>query len=352
MPRLLLLILPVLLALLPARLVAAPALDNVTFGLDWKAEAAYGGYYQAIAKGIYARHGLDVTIRQGGPQVNQAQLLLAGRLDFDLASNSFLALNFVQQKLPFVAVAAMFQKDPSVLIAHPDQGDDSLVAMRGKPIMISGDTRAGWWNFLRARFGYTDRQIRPYTFNLQPFLTNPQAIQQGYLMSEPFVIEQATHQTPVVLLLADAGFSAYGSLITTSDKLVKANPDLVQRFVDASIEGWYSYLYTDPKPGNDLIKQANPEITDALLAYGRDAMRRYGIVDSGDAATYGIGTMSATRWANFTGLMVQQKLYPRGLDPAEAYSLQFVNKRVGLPVASAATPPPPLPPPAGVSRKP
>jgi NitT/TauT family transport system substrate-binding protein len=325
-------LLGLLLALLPAPLwaqAAAPP-DKVSFGLDWKAEAAYGGYYQAIATGIYARHGLDVTIRQGGPQVNQAQLLLAGRLTFDLASNSFLALNFAAQHLPFLVVAAMFQKDPSVLIAHPDQGNNTFTALRGKPIMISGDTRAGWWNFLRARFGYTDSQIRPYTFNLQPFLANPKAIQQGYLMSEPFSIHQATGQWPVVLLPADVGFDAYGSLIATSRKLVQTNPDLVQRFVDASIEGWYSYLYGNPQPANDLIKQANPEITDALLAYGRAVMLQKGIVDSGEANQYGIGTMSAVRWANFTGLMVSQGLYPRGTDPSSAYTLQFVNRRVGM----------------------
>jgi NitT/TauT family transport system substrate-binding protein len=317
-----------LVGLMPAR---GQAQDQVTFGLDWKAEAEYGGYYQAVATGIYARHGLAVTIRQGGPQVNQAQLLLAGRLDFDIASNSFLALNFAQQHLPFVVVAAMFQKDPTVLLAHAGQGNDTLSALQGKPIMISGDSRAGWWNFLRARFAYTDRQIRPYTFNLQPFLANPAAIQQGYVTSEPFSIHATTGQWPVVLLLADAGFSSYGSLIATSRKLIAAKPDVVQRFVDASIEGWYSYLYGDPGKANALIKEANPDMTDALLEYGRTTLLKRGIVDSGDAAQYGIGTMSATRWANFTGLMVQQKLYPRGTDPSAAYTLQFVNQRVGLP---------------------
>jgi len=309
---------------------SADAQDRVTFGLDWKAEAEYGGYYQAVATGIYARHNLEVTIRQGGPQVNQAQLLLAGRLDFDLASNSFLALNFVQQKLPFVAVAAMFQKDPSVLIAHPGQGNNSFPALRGKPIMIGADTRAGWWNFLRAKFGYTDSQIRPYTFNLQPFLADPKAIQQGYLGSEPFSVKEATGQMPVVLLLADAGFNGYGSLIATSTKLVADKPDVVQRFLDASIEGWYSYLYGDPGPANALIREANPEMTDALIAYGRGALKQHGIVDSGDALQYGIGTMSEDRWVNFTRTMVQQGLYPPDMDPKMAYRLQFVNRRVGI----------------------
>ena len=319
-----------LLALLCAAGPPAAAADHVTFGLDWKAEAEYGGYYQAQATGIYARHGLDVTIEQGGPQANHTQLLIAGRLDFNITSNSLLALNFVRQDVPFRAVAAFFQKDPSVLIAHAGQGNDSFAALKGKPIMIGADTRAGWWNFLKARFGYTDAQIRPYTFNLQPFLANKGAIQEGFLGSEPFSIKEATGETPVVLLIADAGYDGYASLIGTSDKLIAEKPDLVQRFVDASIEGWYSYLYGDPSPANAAIKKANPEMTDALIAYGRATMKEHGVVDSGDALRDGIGAMTDARWKAFYDEMAAAGLYPKGMDYKKAYTLQFVNKRVGM----------------------
>ncbi|OJW25931.1 MAG: nitrate ABC transporter substrate-binding protein [Rhodospirillales bacterium 69-11] len=310
--------------------VTAQAADRISFGLDWKAEAEYGGYYQALATGIYAKHGLDVTIRQGGPQVNHTQLLLAGRLDFNICSNSFLALNFVKEKIPFRTVASMFQKDPSVLIAHPGQGNDSFEALKGKPIMISGDTRVGWWNFLRAKFGYSDSQIRPYTFNLAPFLADKKAIQQGFLGSEPFSIKQAAGFDPVVMLVADAGFKGYASLIATSDKMIAQQPDLVQRFVNASIEGWYSYLEGDPAPANALIKKENPEMTDAVIAYGRDALKKNGILTSGDAAKEGIGAMTAARWQAFYDATKSEGLYPPGLDVGQAYTLQFVNKRVGL----------------------
>ncbi len=300
--------------------------DRVAFGIDWKAEAEYGGYYQALATGIYARHGLDVSIRQGGPQVNQTQLLLAGRLDFSIASNSFLALNFAQQDIPFRAVAAFYQKDPSVLIAHPGTGHDSFASLRGVPIMIGADTRAGWWNFLRARFGYEDSQIRPYTFNLAPFLANPNAVQQGFLGSEPFSIKQEAGFAPVVLLIADAGFSGYGSLIATSDKMIADKPDLVRRFVDASAEGWASYLHGDPGPANRMILRDNPEMTEALLAYGRQALITHGIVQSGDADTLGIGAMTDARWATFFRSMSEAGLYPPGLDYRRAYTLQFVDR--------------------------
>lgn len=319
-----------LLALLCSAGPPAAAADHVTFGLDWKAEAEYGGYYQAQATGIYARHGLDVTIEQGGPQANHTQLLIAGRLDFNITSNSLLALNFVRQDVPFRAVAAFFQKDPSVLIAHAGQGNDSFAALKGKPIMIGADTRAGWWNFLKARFGYTDAQIRPYTFNLQPFMASKGAIQEGFLGSEPFSIKEATGETPVVLLIADAGYDGYASLIGTSDKLIAEKPDLVQRFVDASIEGWYSYLYGDPSPANAAIKKANPEMTDALIAYGRATMKEHGVVDSGDALRDGIGAMTDARWKAFYDEMAAAGLYPKGMDYKRAYTLRFVDKRVGM----------------------
>jgi len=309
---------------------SARAQDRVTFGIDWKAEAEYGGYYQALATGIYARHGIDASIRQGGPQVNQTQLLLANRLDFSISSNSFLALNFVQQAIPFRVVAAFYQKDPSVLIAHPGVGHDNFAALPGVPIFISSDTRAGWWNFLRAKYGYSDSQIRPYTFNLAPFLADKNAVQQGFLGSEPFSIKQEAGFDPIVLLVADAGFEGYASLIATSDRLIRDNPGLVQRFIDASIEGWYSYLYGDPSPANELIKRENPEMTDALIAYGRNAMKQNGIVDSGDALRTGIGTMTDARWKDFYQSMAAAGVFPEGLDYQRAYSLQFVNKRVGM----------------------
>jgi NitT/TauT family transport system substrate-binding protein len=303
----------------------ARAADHVVFGLDWLAEAEYGGYYQALATGAYARHGLDVEIKQGGPQVNQTQLLLAGRLDFTISSNSFLALNFAQQQLPLVAVAAMFQKDPSVILAHPGVGHDSFTSLRGVPIMIGSDTRVGWWNFARQKFGYTDAQLRPYTFNLAPFLADKMAVQQGYLGSEPFLIKQATGFDPVVLSLADAGFAGYASLIATSRTTIAQRPDLVRRFLMASEEGWKSYLDGDPAPGNAAIKHANPEMSDALLAYGRGVLQSHGIVEGGDAASSGIGVMTDARWADFFHSMVAAKLYPPELDYRAAYTLQFLN---------------------------
>ena len=308
---------------------AAAADDKLTFGTDWKAEAEHGGYYQAIATGIYKKHGIELTLRPGGPQVNHGQLLAAGRLDFNQTPDSFGSLNFVRENIPMIAVAAIFQKDPKILMSHPGVGNDSLQALKGKPIMIGSDTRAGAWLWLKSKFGYTDAQIRPYNFNIAPFLADKSATQQGYLSSEPYTAEQAGVK-PVVHLYADYGYSSYAAIIQTSVKLVREKPALVQRFVDASIEGWYSYIYGDPTPGNALIKKDNPEMTDALVMYGHDKLKERGIVDSGDSLILGIGAMTEARWKDFFTVMSAQGVYPKDMDWHKAYTTQFVNKKHGL----------------------
>jgi NitT/TauT family transport system substrate-binding protein len=322
---------PVLAACLFCSAPLARAADQVTFGLDWVAEPEYGGYYQALATGIYKKYGLDVTIEEGGPQVNNAELLVAGKLTFDITSNSFLALNFVQQDIPFEAVAAGFQKDPDILMAHTGRGDDSFEALKGKPIEVSDDTKASWWIYLKAKYGYTDSQLRPYGFSLTPFFTNPDTIQEAYVTSEPYLVEQQTGKMPVVLMISDAGFDGYASLIATSKKLVATNPGLVQRFIDASTEGWYSFLYGNPAPAFAAIQKANPDMTTGLLQYGYDQLKARGVVDSGDARQLGIYAMTDARWKRFFDQMAATGLYDTNMDYKAGYTLQFVDKGFGKP---------------------
>jgi len=311
------------------RVARAQTADRVAFGTNWRAQGEHGGFYHAVAAGIYRRHGLEVTIRQGGPQINSAQLLASGRLDFNMGASLFGALNYVASGVPIVTVAAIFQKDPQILMAHPGQGHDTLEALKGKPVMISAGAQSTYWQFLKHRYGYTDDQIRPYTFQLAPFLADKKAIQQGYLTSEPFKAEKAGAK-PVVLLLADGGYTSYTTTIETRADIVRDKAGQVQRFVDASIEGWYGYLDGDPAPANALIKRDNPDMTDDLLAYSRDAMKRHGIVVSGDALTLGIGAMTDARWKDFFETMVKAGVFKPTLDYRRAYTLAFVNKKAGM----------------------
>ena len=312
---------------------AAAADAKLTFVTDWKAEAEHGGFYEALALGLYKKAGLDVTIRQGGPSIDNMQLLAAGAVDLAIGSNSFGPFNLVQVGAKAVAVMAAFQKDPQCLMTHPRSDIKSLADIKGKPILISSGSVNTFFLWLKAKYGFTDSQIRPYTFNMAPFLVNAKAIQQGYVSSEPFIVQQQGGFTPQVYLFADAGYPSYGTLVMVSQKMVDTHPEVVQAFVNASIEGWYDYLHGDPSPANALIKKDDPDETDAIIAYGIKTMKAYGIVEGGDAATLGIGAMTDARWKKFFDVMSQEGVYPKTLDYKSGYTLQFVNKGLSLHLA-------------------
>jgi len=326
------------LAAVPAWAAAKAKPVKLTFVTDWKAQAEHGGFYQALATGLYKKAGLDVSIKQGGPSVNTPQLIAAGAVDFAMGSNHFQPLNLIAAGADALAVAAIFQKDPQVLITHPRDDIKSIADMKGKPIMLSDATISTWWIWAKARYGFTDKQIRKYTFNLAPFLTDEKAIQQGYVTSEPYTIETQGKIKPQVFLLADAGYPGYSNLILARGKHVRENPKMVQAFVNATIDGWGSYLTGDPKPANDLIKKENSEMTDDVIAQAIVQLRGRGMVQGGDAATLGIGAMTDARWKTFFDLMKVNKVYDEKLDYKKAYTTAFVNKSRGVPASKPAKP--------------
>ncbi|HEY1747933.1 MAG TPA: ABC transporter substrate-binding protein [Xanthobacteraceae bacterium] len=309
---------------------SAQPLDKVTFGSNWVAEAEHGGFYQALADGTYKKYGLDVTILPGGPNANNRMLLLVNKIDFYLSANTLQGFDAVAHNVPTIQVAALFQKDPQVLIAHPNAGVEKFADLKKLTLFVSKEGMATYFQWLKADFGFKEDQVKPYTFNPQPFLADPHSAMQGYVTSEPFAVERQGHFTPQIFLLADQGFSAYSTLIETRRDLVEKKPDLVQRFVDASIVGWYNYIYGDNKAANALIKEQNPEMTDDLLSYSVAKMKAYGIVDSGDALTLGVGAITDAHMKDFFDKMVRAGVAPAALDYRKAYTLQFVNKKVGL----------------------
>jgi NitT/TauT family transport system substrate-binding protein len=312
---------------------AAAADTKITFVTDWKAEAEHGGFYEALALGLYKKAGLDVTIRQGGPSIDNMQLLAAGAVDFAIGSNSFGPLNLAQVGAKDVAVMAAFQKDPQCLMTHPRSDIKSLADIKRKPILISSGSVNTFFLWLKAKYGFTDSQIRPYTFNMAPFLVNAKAIQQGYVSSEPFIVQQQGGFTPQVYLFADYGYPSYATLVMVSQKMVENHPEVVQAFVNASIEGWYDYLHGDPSPANMLIKKDDPDETDLLIAYAIRTIKADGLVEGGDAATLGIGAMTDARWKEFFDVMSREGVYPKALDYKSGYTLQFVNKDLSLHLA-------------------
>jgi NitT/TauT family transport system substrate-binding protein len=321
------------LTLAVAALLAGPAIaqDKVTFATNWKAQAAHGGFYQAVADGTYKKYGLAVTIQPGGPQVNNRPLLPAGRIDFLMTGNLLHSFDNVKNKVPTIVVASMFQKDPQALLAHPGQGYEDFAKLKNAPVaLIAKDGQFSWWQWLKVTHGFRDEVLKPYNYNLGPFLANSKAIQQGYSVAEPIYVENQGKFKPVVHLLADHGFSTYSTVIEARTDTVKNKPDLVQRFVDASAIGWVNYLYGDRKAANAMMIQANPEMTEAEMEASVALMKAQGIVDSGDAATLGIGAMNAARVKDFYDQMVKAGLYKAGdVDLAQVATYQFVNKGVG-----------------------
>jgi len=316
------------LALLPR---AALALDKISFATNWLAEAEHGGFYQAVADGTYAKYGLDVKIVPGGPQANNRLLLVSGKVDFFMGANMIQALDAVKQGVPTLAVASMFQKDPIIYMSHPGVGLDKIEDLaKASAYFVGKDNLVTVFQWAKQTFGFKEEKVKPYTFNPAPFIADKNAVQQGYLTSEPYEVEKQGGFKPNVFLVADYGYDSYSTTIETRAEIIAKNPDLVQRFVDASAIGWHNYLYGDNKAANALIKKDNPEITDGQIAFSIAKMKEFGIVDSGDSLKSGIGAMTDARMKSFFDKMVKAGVVDPKLDYTKSYTLQFVNKGVGV----------------------
>lgn len=309
-------------------------LVKVSFATNWKAQAAHGGFYQAIADGTYRQLGLDVTLIQGGPAVNNRPLLPAGRIDFLMTGNLLHSFDNVRNQVPTVVVAAMFQKDPQALMAHTGQGYEDFAALKRAPVaFIAKDAQFTWWAWLKSVHGFRDEQLKPYNYNLAPWLANPKSIQQGYAVAEPIYAQRQGGFKPVVHLLADQGFSTYSTVIETRKDMVAKRPDVVQRFVDGSILGWTQYLHGDPRAANALMRRDNPDMGEDELAASRQRLLSDGIVESGEALKLGLGTLKRDRAANFLEQMIKAGLYKPGqVDVSAVLVEDFVNRGVGLDV--------------------
>ncbi|MNK98177.1 NMT1/THI5 like protein [compost metagenome] len=313
--------------------IATPAysLDKVRFGTDWLAEADHGGFYQAVADGTYAKYGLDVEIQQGGPGAQNRALLLTGKLDFYLGTQQEQLVG-IEQGIPLVDVAAFYQKNAQVILAHSDSGVEKFEDLaKLETIFMTQGGFGAYFEWMKANFGgFRDEQYRTYNFSPAQFLADKNSAQQGLITAEPYEIQKQTGVEPKIFLLADSGYKPYATMITVQQNLIDTNPDLVQRFVDASIEGWYNYLYGDNAAANALIKTTNPEMTDGQIEYAIDKMKQYGIVDSGDALDKGIGCMTAERYKQLADELVKVKLLKADTDYTKAFDTRFSCKGIGL----------------------
>ncbi len=306
----------------------AQAQERFTYMTNWYAQAEHGGFYQAVANGTYKKYGLDVTIRMGGPQVNIMQLMAAGQTDCIMGSSDMQMMVARAGGLPVVTLAAIFQKDPQVLISH--ENVKSFEEMKDKTILIAPSAQRGYWLWLKGKFGLKDEQTRPYTFNIQPFVADKNAVQQGYLTSEPFAIQRAgvkanTH------LFADHGWTSYATTISCMEETVKTRSKAVESFVKATMEGWKSFL-DNPAPAIPLIKKDNPNMTDEQIAYSVAKLKEMGIIGSGDARTAGIGILNESRIRQNIAFLQDNKIVEPGkIKLEDAFKLDAIKATKVLP---------------------
>lgn len=307
----------------------ASALDKIRYGLSWVPQGEHCGVYQARETGIYEAAGLEVEIVPGGPGKNVSLLVAGGKLDFGMG-DSFTTMNMVKGDIDGATIAAMFQKNPQTLVAHPGQGNEKLEDLKGKTIMVANFSRNTFWQFLRAKYGFEDSQLAAYTYNAAPFLADKSAVQQGYVTEDAFFLGKELGAEPKIFLLADYGYSAYATTIFGMRPYFEENRDLAQRFVDATIKGFDSCMTGDPTPAKEAIMADNPEHSAELFDFKLAQMKAYDLVTGGDAATMGIGAMTDARWKAFFETMASVGIYPADMDYTQAFDLSFVNKKVGM----------------------
>lgn len=308
-----------------ALMAASPARadEPFIFMTNWYGQAEHGGYFQALATGLYKKAGLDVTIKMGGPQINTLQLLAAGQADCIMGSSDIQVLKIREQGVPAVTVAALFQKDPQGIVAHPDV--KTLADLKGKTVLIGSTARNTYWPWLMANYGLKEEQVRPYTFNLQPFVADPNTAIQGYATYDPY----NTRREGVAinfLLFSDSGWPPYANTVVCMENTIKTRPKAVAAFVKASMEGWKSYLGGDRSAANAMIKKDNPQMSDGQLDFAVEAMKERRLVTGGDAASSGIGTITPDRLRKTYDFLVAAKLIdPAKVDLQKSYDLQFIQ---------------------------
>ncbi|MCJ0764344.1 ABC transporter substrate-binding protein [Variovorax terrae] len=310
----------------------AQAQQKVVFATNWKAQGSHGGFYQAVADGTYKRYGLDVEIMQGGPQANPRPLMLTGKIDLMIPIGTIGMMDANKSKQPTILVGAFMQKDPTALMAHAGEYKNFADLRNAKTMYVAKASQFSFWQWMKARHGFSDEQYRPYNYAMAPFLADKKSVQQAYATAEPLYLAKDGVKTDV-FLLADNGWEAYANLIEARRDMVEKNPELIQKFIDASAIGWYNYLYGDRKGAYALIRRDNPEMTDDKLDQEVAKLQELGMIDAGDALTKGIGALNLVRLNRYVDDMVKAGVFkPGDVDMKTLATDRFVNKGVGLDV--------------------
>ena len=287
---------------------------------NWFAEPEHGGFYHAVATGLYDKAGLDVELRQGGPSLNVMQLLAGGEADV-VMSYDIQIMTASEKGIPVKAIFTCFQFDLIGLLTRPDV--NSLAELKGRKVYFAGSGYSTYWPWLKQKYGYTDDMAGPKASNLQTFITDPTSAVAGYITSEPYVAEQHNIATKF-FLFANDGYPTYANTMATTADFIKNNPDAVAAFTRASLEGWKAYMQ-DPTAGNALIKKINTNMDDGQINFGLKKIREVKAIESGDAATMGIGVITPERWQKTRDFLVSANLLAAGTDTTQSMTTQFVK---------------------------
>jgi NitT/TauT family transport system substrate-binding protein len=292
--------------------------------LNWRAQAETGGFAQAVAKGFYRECGIEVELRQGGPGIDPRQLLVSGAVDAALVPQNVGILQMNRAGFAARGIFTSLQHTPASIIVHAQGPIQSIAQIQGKPIFLSASTRAGWWQFMKKRYGFSDSQIRAFAGQHTAFIENPNAISQDVITNGPYIIQAKAGMPVRSFRISDLGYDPYDSILTVSQKLIDTRPQAVRCLVQGSQRGWLDFM-RNPDAGYALIRQMSPEVTQGLLTFAHKVMKENALVENDDTRKLGIGAMTRKRWREHAQMLSDIGLIAPGTDLDTGLDTRFIT---------------------------
>lgn len=296
-------------------------LTKITLQTDWYPQPEHGGFYTALVKGYYKEVGLDVSIKPGSPYLSPYQQVAVSAAQFGMGSSDRI-LESVADGQPLVAVAATMQRDPQGIMVRKDSPITSFAELNGHTIAVQAGST--WFTYLVKRFQLYNVHEIPATMSVANFVADPNYIQQAFATSEPFFVRQAGIETRV-LLTSDAGFEPY-RVMFTSRGFLREHPEIVEKFVRASLRGWREYLI-DPAAAHETVAKLNPALSTPCMQFTWQSLRDGHFVDGDAGSGAQVGTMNAERWGVMYKQLVDLKVIDKPFDPTTAFTLQFIEHK-------------------------
>ena len=214
------------------------------------------------------------------------------------------------------------QHDPQAIMVHQDSPVHSFQDLDGHAVAIRLGAST-WFEYLVKRYQLKNVREIPATYSVANFLQDPGYIQQIFVTSEPFFARQAG--VPVrTLLISEAGYNPY-RVFVTSRSFLQQHPEIVAKFVRASLRGWRDYL-VHPDDINAAIAKLNPAMSVPQMKFSYEALRDQHFI-AGDAPNGAdLGRFDPARWTSMYQQLLDLKVIQKPFDPAIAYTLQFMPK--------------------------